>query len=143
MLPLGCNTHEVLSLADAVITVQGTIGLEAAALGKKVLTAGEAFYANRGFTIDSRTINQYLNNLSILNKISGLSESQVEDALLTFMYWNQLFDWEDPLVTPRCIESVWAGLPVQACRELLENLNMGALDRSKLFNNQTLNELLK
>ncbi len=143
MLPLGCNTYEVLKFADVIITVQGTIGLEAAALGKNVLTSGDAFYANRGFTIDSRSVSEYLENLSILSKISDLSESQTENALLTFMQWNQLFDWEDPLVTTQCIESVWAGLPVQACRELLESIRMEAFERSKLFNNRMLSELLQ
>jgi hypothetical protein len=143
ILPLGCNTNEVLQYADAVITVQGTIGLEAAALGKKVLTSGEAFYSNRGFTIDSRNITQYHKNLSIIDKLPELSESQVENALLTFMYWNQLFDWEDPLVTPRCIEFVWAGQPLEACGELLEKLHMGALGTSKLFNNAMLCEFLQ
>jgi hypothetical protein len=143
ILPLGVNTYEILKISQAVLTVQGTIGLEAAALGKLVLTAGNAFYSGRGFTVDSTDQFQYANNLKNLHKLKPPSIAQMEEALFTFNLWDDLFDWENPLVPTECIQSVWAGHPVIACKELLENLTMDLINKSTLFNNRQLEILLQ
>ena len=142
VLPMGCNTYEILKVADIILTVQGTIGLEAAALGKIVLTAGNAFYAHRGFTFDSSNKSDYTEKLRNLHLLKPLSKVQIQEALITFGLWNELFDWENPLVSPECIALVWRGDPVGACRELLKNLSASLIDESKLFNNRQLDSTL-
>jgi hypothetical protein len=67
----------------------------------------------------------------------------MEEALFTFNLWDDLFDWENPLVPTECIQSVWAGHPVIACKELLENLTMDLINKSTLFNNRQLEILLQ
>ena len=45
------NTRELIEGADAVITVNSTVGLEALTLGKKVITLGDAHYAIDGLVL--------------------------------------------------------------------------------------------
>jgi len=45
------NTRELIEGADAVITVNSTVGLEALTLGKKVITLGDAHYAIDGIVL--------------------------------------------------------------------------------------------
>ena len=60
-------------IANAVVTVRGTVGLEYPCFGIPVITAGTGRYNNRGFTIDPKNKLEYfktLKNIRYLNKIS-------------------------------------------------------------------------
>ena len=56
-------------LADYGITVRGTSGLEMAALGKTVVTAGTGRYEGNGFTLDPATAEDYLSILGSLHEV--------------------------------------------------------------------------
>lgn len=47
------GTYELIEKASIVVTVNSQAGLEAAMLGKPVVTCGKAFYGNLGFTLDA------------------------------------------------------------------------------------------
>ena len=49
----GNDTQTLIEDADAVITVNSTVGLEAILLGKPVLVLGRAFYAIPGLTLSA------------------------------------------------------------------------------------------
>jgi hypothetical protein len=46
------NTISIIQLLDYCITVRGTVGIESALFGKKVITCGTGRYDNLGFTFD-------------------------------------------------------------------------------------------
>ena len=57
-------TSDLLQISDTVITVYGTIGLEAAGYyGIKPILAGKSIYSNVGFCFNSTTQNQYFKNI--------------------------------------------------------------------------------
>ena len=51
-LPPGISTEAILEIADAVFTINSSVGFEALARGKVVYTFGESPYAGRGCTRD-------------------------------------------------------------------------------------------
>ncbi len=82
----GCNNISILDksfsnsvvfkLADAIITVQGTIGIEASARGIPVIITGKAWYADIGFTINAYTEEKYKYLLNNLYRIKPLKKEK-------------------------------------------------------------------
>lgn len=68
------STWSLLPVMDYCVTVRGTIGIEAAAQGIPVLTAGTGRYDRKGFTIDSASREDYLKRLACIEEIPPLSE---------------------------------------------------------------------
>lgn len=63
VLPKDFNTLSAFSIMDAVITCQGTIGLEATIWGVPVFLAGEGYYSGFGIGHLSKTVAEYENKL--------------------------------------------------------------------------------
>lgn len=74
------STYSLFEIADYVVTVRGTVGIESALFGIPVVTAGTGRYAGRGFTLDSSTREEYLQKLATLETYPRLSSEQVELA---------------------------------------------------------------
>ncbi len=74
------NTYSLFQIADYVVTVRGTVGMEAPVFGIPVVTAGTGRYDRRGFTLDSSTREEYLQRLATLESYPRLSADQVEIA---------------------------------------------------------------
>jgi hypothetical protein len=74
------STYSLFQTADYVVTVRGTVGIEAALFGIPVVTAGTGRYDRRGFTLDSPTREEYLRKLATLHTYERLSRQQVEFA---------------------------------------------------------------
>lgn len=70
------NPYTWFQLADYGITVRGTSGLEMAALGKRVITAGTGRYEGNGFTTDPPTREAYLDLLSRLPDLPDPTEDE-------------------------------------------------------------------
>ena len=64
-------------ITDYGITVRGTVGLELPCFGIPTLTAGTGRYAGKGFTVDSETRQEYLENIRALHEIPALTAEQV------------------------------------------------------------------
>ena len=58
------GTLSLYHVLDHCITVRGTVGIEAAAFGKRVVTAGTGRYDRLGFTVDPGTVDAYLDTLA-------------------------------------------------------------------------------
>lgn len=70
------NTFSLFAVMDYCLTVRGTIGIEAASLGARVLTAGTGRYDHRGFTEDSATRDEYLARLAAIESLPALTASE-------------------------------------------------------------------
>ena len=89
-----------LQIADIGITTRGTSGIELGALGKTVLTAGTGRYEEIGFTINSKTPQEYENNLKNLHKVESSKESidlGIRFAFSTFCLKPFTLDFLDPI----------------------------------------------
>ena len=70
------NTFSLFPVMDYCLTVRGTIGIEAASFGIRVLTAGTGRYDHRGFTTDSATREEYLDRLARLPGLPAMSAAE-------------------------------------------------------------------
>lgn len=75
------STYSLYSIADACLTVRGTVGIEAATFGIPVLTAGTGRYDRRGFTVDPETKAAYLEAVENVAELPRLTTFQRELAL--------------------------------------------------------------
>lgn len=74
------STYALYAIMDYALTVRGTVGIEAAAFGIPVLTAGTGRYDRRGFTVDSDSREDYLERLARIDELPPLSAAQRELA---------------------------------------------------------------
>ncbi len=74
------NTYSFFNSIDYGLTVRGTIGCELASFGIPVLTAGTGRYSNKGFTIDSSSINEFKNKVRKIHLINKLSKNKIRRA---------------------------------------------------------------
>lgn len=65
-----------MQVADFGVTVRGTSGIELSALGKTVITAGSGRYEDIGFTLNSASVEQYLQYLLQLPDVPMLNNKQ-------------------------------------------------------------------
>ncbi|MHB1275784.1 MAG: glycosyltransferase [Candidatus Humimicrobiaceae bacterium] len=65
-----------METADFGVTVRSTVGLEMACFGKPVITAGTGRYENVGFTIDSKSREEYAKRLLELPENADFTEEQ-------------------------------------------------------------------
>jgi len=69
--------REVIPHADAVVTLNNTVGYEGVMYGKPVLTLGDAFYSDAGYTHDVINFRSLLEELNSAVSSDGLSDEEV------------------------------------------------------------------
>lgn len=74
------NSYGLYQLIDAGITLFGTTGAELPLLGKNVISGGEAYFSNKGFSLDAKSKEEYRELLRNINNIKPLSSEQIETA---------------------------------------------------------------
>jgi hypothetical protein len=74
------TTLSMLEVTDYCLTVRGTVGMEAALLGRSVLTAGTGRYDRHGFTTDFDSRDDYLARLATLEQLGPPTSSMRERA---------------------------------------------------------------
>ena len=74
------NSFGLYNLIDAGITLFGTTGAELPLLGKNVISGGEAYFSNKGFSLDAKTKEDYFNYLKNIKNIKPLKPEQIEIA---------------------------------------------------------------
>lgn len=95
------STYSLFDIMDYCVTVYGTIGIESARLGIPVVTGGTGPYDGRGFTVDSKTREEYLEKIRNIQFIPRLSPAQREMAE-RFAYINFIVrPWHAKSVTLR------------------------------------------
>jgi len=75
--PKQVSTKEILNISDLVITGKGTIGLEAASLGKFVINASGCLYSSFGFSLDPKNKNEYFKSILNIIKIQKLKNKKI------------------------------------------------------------------
>jgi len=80
------NSYGLYQLIDGGITIFGTVGIELTSMGKPAIVAGQAHYANKGFTIDSASAAEYFGTLDRAASIAPLGAEQTALAR-RYAYW--------------------------------------------------------
>lgn len=88
------QTLALFPVVDYVLTVRGTVGIEAACHGKPVLTGGTGRYAGLGFTVDSASEADYLDRLAHLETLPPLGSDVTELARRYAYSLFRLRPWE-------------------------------------------------
>jgi hypothetical protein len=88
------STFPLFSIADYCVTVRGTIGIEMACHGVPVITAGTGRYSGLGFTVDSSSVNEYLERLATLERQPPMDPARVSLARRFAYALFQLRPWE-------------------------------------------------
>ena len=96
-----------INCADVILTCQGTVGIEYTCFGIPVVTSGDAFYANLGYTIDPKSIKEYYSVLSNLVNISKLDEQQIQLAQYIYALYNEFITSENKLITTEVLQLIW------------------------------------
>ncbi len=74
------NTISLFQSIDYGITVRGTIGLELPCFGVPTFTAGTGRYSGLGFTLDSKTREEYLERMAHIHQYGRMSEAAMLKA---------------------------------------------------------------
>jgi hypothetical protein len=74
------STYSLYAAIDYCLTVRGTVGIEAALTGARVLTAGTGRYDGHGFTVDSASREEFLERVRTIHTTERLSKDEIETA---------------------------------------------------------------
>ncbi len=74
------NSLGLYKLIDVGITLFGTMGAELPILAKPVISGGEAHFSNKGFTIDTKTREEYFSLLKNIDSLEPLKKDQIDIA---------------------------------------------------------------
>lgn len=126
--PSDFNTNSIGKTADAIVTCQGTIGIECSCLGIPAIICGRAFYSGFGFTIEPKNKDQYKKNLVGLKNVKRLSASQIEKAKIVYGAYQMHFGNNIVLLDNEILEYIWGYNKEQNIQEAYKLIN-------KKFNN--------
>lgn len=80
VLPQDFNTISAFSIMDAVVTCQGTVGLEATIYGIPVFTASQGYYYGFGIDNNSKTLEEYTYKMLHITEYPKPTELQIQTA---------------------------------------------------------------
>jgi hypothetical protein len=80
------STWSLFEAGDYGVTVRGTVGIEMAALGKRVITAGGGHYSARHFTTTPKSIEEYAGMILNIDKLPPAGAKE-RDRALRYAYW--------------------------------------------------------
>ena len=93
LCPPNVPIQKLINICDVIVTGRGTIGMEAAALGKKVLIAGSAPYSDLEIAIKPKSKKDYFNflkRIQIIKNTKSKSEISKIAKQLIYIYENSL-----------------------------------------------------
>lgn len=79
------NSALTTQIADVVLTIYGSAGMEYSCLGIPTVHTGKAFYADFGYTVFPKSIDAYKEQLRNMDKLERLTQEQREMAKLVFI----------------------------------------------------------
>jgi hypothetical protein len=85
-VPDDINARSILEISDSIVTVRGTVGLEAPNFDIKPILSGYSYYNMYGFTINCETKEEYYKALSAITFKTQLTEEQKYIAA-RILYW--------------------------------------------------------
>lgn len=123
------NTYEIMDKVSTVLVYTSTIGVEAAAIGKIVVTPSKSYYSSLGFVWSAKDRESYFKH--IRHAVQGtyqLSQEKKENALCCY-YLTQCCNWINSRFNPAgfadwgraSLESSYSSPPVQMVLTALQS----------------------
>ena len=82
------NSFELVKNAEIVIVVNSKVGFEALMQGKKVIVVGEAFYKNKGLTVDVENLKDLDHIVHNTLEADGPDMGRVEEVIARIYEWS-------------------------------------------------------
>ena len=102
LFPDDVSTASLKDVADVLVTMCGTSGMEFPCFGIPVIACGKAMYTEFGYTQTPETLEEYRNMLLHVDRMERLNEQQIQKARNVLYAFIQCFDkpldiWDDML----------------------------------------------
>ena len=107
LCPENLSTASVINCAKAIITGQGTVGMEFACFGIPVVIIGSAFYSGFGFNIEPKTQKEYFKILENIQSQEPLNNIQIETAKKVIYSFFSLSNKDFSLIDTKIKDLVW------------------------------------
>jgi hypothetical protein len=113
------NTYALLEQAHCVLVHASTIGIEAAMMGKTVITSSNSYYSDMGFVFKGTSRERYFDLISkhLAGKLS-LDKDKIEDATYAY-YLGQCCNWVFGVFNPTNFRQ-WANRDIDGLYHLEE-----------------------
>ena len=107
MCPDDFSSANLKDIALAIVTAQGTAGMEFACTGLPVILTSAPFYKGFGFTNEPETKQEYFDVLNNAHKLKPLADEQIRSALAVFSVFNKLQFLDFKLIDTEVRNLVW------------------------------------
>jgi hypothetical protein len=99
-LPADVTTDSVLKLADAIITVRGTAGLEGMCFGATPILAGSAWYDSLPGIISCRTRTEYIRQLRSISPkpVASIPQNRLADVYRAIYFRFATYEFCSPAI---------------------------------------------
>ncbi len=107
VFPKEVSTSNLDQIAEAIVTVSGTAGIEFGCLGVPVILAGSPFYGNYGFTLDPASREEYFCLLDKIPAIPKLSAQQIMEAKVMYGAYIRSKVLESKIIPAEALDNIW------------------------------------
>ena len=107
IVPNDFNTNSAIKYAHALLTINGTAGLEFSCFGVPVILAGKPFYSGHGICLEPRSMDEYIKMLNSIKDINKLSTTQIQMALKVLAIFNGYSISNNKVLTSDLLMKVW------------------------------------
>ena len=107
LCPENLSTASVINCAKAIITGQGTVGMEFACFGIPVVIIGSAFYSGFGFNIEPKSPKEYFKILENIHLQQPLNHNQIDTAKKVIYSFFSLSNKDYSLIDTKIKDLVW------------------------------------
>lgn len=92
ILPSDYNTSSIINVADVVVTVKGTAGIEFSCAGIPAVIAGKSYYHGFGICCEPESLNEFYDLLNNIHLIDKLDSTKIRKALIVlYNSFNRLY----------------------------------------------------
>ncbi|MBK7627794.1 MAG: hypothetical protein IPJ16_11505 [Bacteroidales bacterium] len=105
--PFDFSTASIITIAHAIVTAQGTVGLEYSCFGIPVILAGKPFYAGFGFTFEPFSKKDYFDTLKNISGLSRLTSNQIDTAKYVYEGLMRLMLMDNRIIDSEVLFNVW------------------------------------
>ena len=121
--PDNFSTASVLECATAIVTAQGTVGLEFSCVGIPIIIVGKPFYSGFGFTYEPSTKAKYFTQLKNIKNIKPLTGDQMRMACSVYSVFFQIQNKDFSLIDTEMKDKTWGAGQEQDILGAFEMMN--------------------
>lgn len=131
------STLSIKNVADAIITCQGTIGIEASCMGIPVVITGLPYYSHFGFTIEPKSKKKYYSLLNKLYKLRKLSIEKTRKAQVVLGAYSEYTFSDNTILDSEVYEYAGYGKRTdyrRAYNKIIQNMQGKICEEIPLYN---------